>query len=64
MCRRIVQQAQIAADQLVLRRNINSVRGTWDAHDPFERMVLNGGTFGKRILRAETVAEMSHNEIG
>lgn len=31
----------------------------------FERMVLNGGMFGgKRILRAETVAEMSHNQIG
>src|SRR5215472_10092947 len=31
----------------------------------FERMVLNGGMFGgKRILRAETVAEMSQNQIG
>ena len=31
----------------------------------FERMVLNGGMFGgKRILRAETVAGMSHNQIG
>jgi CubicO group peptidase (beta-lactamase class C family) len=31
----------------------------------FERMVLNGGMFGgKRVLRAETVAEMSHNQIG
>jgi methyl acetate hydrolase len=35
----------------------------------FEQMVLNGGSLsskpgGKRILRAETVAEMTHNQIG
>jgi methyl acetate hydrolase len=31
----------------------------------FERMLLNGGTLGgKRVLKAETVAEMSRNQIG